>query len=1476
MKRPATNRSQPRGFALVITLSLMILLTVVAVGLLSLSAVTMRAARQQTAQAEARANARLALIIAIGELQKQMGPDQRVSANGAILAESTVRHPHWTGVWNSWRAGTMLAGTTSPDAASEHRTIMGAANSGMSPTYVAQRKDHFRSWLVSLDQSQAGEISSARNLALDGSSMPAMAANAVELVGKGSLGAQSNVADSVQAGLIPIGSDATGGKSGGRFAWWVGDESQKARIMDDPYQAGAKLSLAERLFRHQAPGATGTSTVKGLEHLKDEQQLKGLPTLQTLDVVGGVAGKPSENYHSVTPFSYQVLADVREGGLKRDLTTLLERPINIAETGDDFMLYRFDTDGQERVPIQDLAAFYQLYNSNRPDGKDGMKYTSNLVANGLQVIAPDYGNNTDTSKYLRNYTTLYRRPVPIKVQFLLGMTATSRTPTPGNPDTHKLQLGIIPAVTLWNPTNVPMVMNFGDPSYTAGMLRLSNLPVLIRWNKNNGQYVSNQGIHMRWATQAGDGGKANIFSLYFSGTRSIVFRPGEVRVFSLPYRAGNMAFGKTDNFYEPHEVAPGWDPSGFLLMPRSDRNTDAANVEEGCLTFKAADTIAFKVTAEDPPTANEIPGSGLQFFMIQTSLQNHTVGLWHFRDYQFISRYGSGTSTEAYNISLISKGFPGGGSLITAPSRSGSSIIAEATNGGMSAFLQFALMAGCETNESSNGGSFGGRKFASRPFLHSTAISPSFIDKDDNDSFYHYGWNWWVEDVNSIMEANVQVSPDKDGYYGGGYTPENGTTHVVQQEVPAVPTLSIASLSHAHLGGFSLATEPAAADYNGLVSPYTVESFQRVTATGQAGLLPHTLQAIGNSYAHPYIPADKGFTTWSRLFSVDVGPKQKTLADHSYLANKALWDEFFFSSISPAPSGVQMFGQAAGRSAEAVAKGFFFKDEPLPNRRMVPFTENFDENKLSMLFQKAQTFNGGLADRIAAHLMVEGPFNVNSTSVEAWKVFLSSLKGKSVAYLNKDSSLTAGLKLDEQSTTGTPVGPSSLPNGKPGTGSTNAPSDTDQWTHWRELSDKEIEELATAMVKQVKLRGPFLALSEFVNRRLASGDKKLTVMGALQAALDDDKCSINAGFRSAARRFSAAERSSLNPAFPEALEGPVAYGSSAYVDQADILRNFAEQITPRGDTFVIRTYGDALDANGKVEARAWCEAVVQRVPDYLDATDEPQLKTGRSQIRCQQSLRPQTAHREFPLPEPHRNLIHCEPPPAHPPMTIRLFPHWVLCAGISVLPCLAQEGESVTLQFLSFPRAINPEPVELVVGEGKTIKVETPTNELSAPYKVKLQSIWQVGETVVGKDDKPAFKVFGQATALASSQQLILLVHKGKTNSDGFDVIPIDYRPTEFGGGKFLFMNAAKIDIAGVVGSEKFVVKPGQHSIIKPKADRDTKGLFNILIYFRKDAQAKPFFSSTWPLSDVARSLIFFYHDPDTKHLRLHTIRDFP
>jgi hypothetical protein len=189
-----------------------------------------------------------------------------------------------------------------------------------------------------------------------------------------------------------------------------------------------------------------------------------------------------------------------------------------------------------------------------------------------------------------------------------------------------------------------------------------------------------------------------------------------------------------------------------------------------------------------------------------------------------------------------------------------------------------------------------------------------------------------------------------------------------------------------------------------------------------------------------------------------------------------------------------------------------------------------------------------------------------------------------------------------------PVGAGGASNAKSYKDSSSDPSDPEQWIGWRDLTDEEIKQLAIAMVKQVKLRGPFLSLSEFINRRLDSTNPTLSLKGALQAAIDDPNVPINAGFRSNDRIFTAAEKTYMNAVFPEAMEGAIAYGSSAYVDQADILRNTAEQLSPRGDTFVIRTYGDSIDANGKVIARAWCEAVVQRVPEYVDLKDKPHLK----------------------------------------------------------------------------------------------------------------------------------------------------------------------------------------------------------------------------------------------------------------------------
>jgi len=63
--------------------------------------------------------------------------------------------------------------------------------------------------------------------------------------------------------------------------------------------------------------------------------------------------------------------------------------------------------------------------------------------------------------------------------------------------------------------------------------------------------------------------------------------------------------------------------------------------------------------------------------------------------------------------------------------------------------------------------------------------------------------------------------------------------------------------------------------------------------------------------------------------------------------------------------------------------------------------------------------------------------------------------------------------------------------------------------------------------------------------------------------------------------------------------------SSQFLTQGDIMTALAPVLFPRSDTFVIRTYGEAVNpATGVAEGRAWCEATVQRVPDYFDPTDD--------------------------------------------------------------------------------------------------------------------------------------------------------------------------------------------------------------------------------------------------------------------------------
>jgi hypothetical protein len=213
-----------------------------------------------------------------------------------------------------------------------------------------------------------------------------------------------------------------------------------------------------------------------------------------------------------------------------------------------------------------------------------------------------------------------------------------------------------------------------------------------------------------------------------------------------------------------------------------------------------------------------------------------------------------------------------------------------------------------------------------------------------------------------------------------------------------------------------------------------------------------------------------------------------------------------------------------------------------------------------------------------------------------------------------------------------------------------------------------------------------------------------------------------------------------------------------------------------------------------------------------------------------------------------------------------------------IIPFIANaQEEQVSLQFVSFPITADPKPIELITGEGKTIEVELPSNSLSPAYKVpKLQS-WILGKTVIGKDEKPSFKIYGQINAASAASQLVLVVRKGIADEDGYDLVCFENNASGFSGGKYIFLNATKVDVAGKLGDLKFALKPKKHTLLapKPSEEKNDRNYLYTTLYYRKGDEATPFYTSTWRFSEKARTMVFLYHEPHNQRIRIHTIRDY-
>ena len=1148
-RSPGADRSR-RGFAIIVTVTIMVLLALIAVGLLSLSTITVRAS-QTTAMSVARATARLALVLALGELQKAMGPDKAISAPSEII-DAYPAKANLTGVWESW--------DVRPDAPA--------------PNYDNEKRDRFQRWLVSDPEPGA-------TAALDYASQP-FSEEPVELVGKASLGGLDDDSLKVHGGRVPV---MNGSVRTGSFAWHVADEAVKARINSyrDPSR-NETLAKKSALLTGHRPDPSVVQAV-------DQTPLSFLPVDDTKAAYGEAlatsarlldlnqadllanSSRIGKFRNVVTPYSLGVMSDVRGGGLKKDLTSMFEgRSLPPAYAGRKLYESTHGVTGVSDPNWSALASYYDVY-----------RKITNPDISPIYEEGPEYPVDIKDSEIAP--VGFYPAPVIAKIEVLF--TFVTRDAHWSSPKTPRMgHLVYVPLITLHNPYNmsisfdrvqvvirsIPVAFNF----IVNGKPQLTDITALSELHLNNGR-VDVRG-EKSFALDIGNWSRPGN-----STTRGpIVMKPGQTLV-SGPYLFPNTTFSVAGRigpqFDDWANDATGVDLNGnvvamiqgrpgFLgkavgfdidILTPLEQSTSVEDSSDGgvaVLGLRPTDTVAiefgirqptkgmkdrFQVSAAIVTDDKVVQFGGLDFYYGDSGVLGK-----HFGQTQRFPKQGSFLADEAYhsnNTPLNQQGNAKAFALFSAYART--------SNGGVYETNQRNEQPGA-LNVLRDG------RLAGKPSLdHNPARSVVTVDlKRDVPGMHSHELNFVL--LPGHADDVFEIDPENRNNVLTGNTTSKGLKSGTYLELPTGPMLTIADFRRS----------------NALTTPF----------------LPNSVQPVSNSRVSPLISTDQ---------VIEANPPNYPLLDHSFLANQALYDSFYFSTLAPGKD----------RDLGDLVEEFLEGRAPLPSQAFQPYLpqgHTIDGAKEELVADA--TTPAANAYRLAAeYQMVRGPFNVNSTSVEAWKAVLSCLNKSQIPIFWPKS-----LALTLEQPYGTPILPMSLLNGSQATAAAVNPPDIDniranQWNGFRELSEKEIGDLAEAIVEQVRTRGPFLSLAEFVNRQIGT-NSELTRSGALQAAIN--KSRINDAVFVTQVPVTAADVN--NPllykykTIENAIGNP-AEGAPGWVNQGDLMRLIGPLATVRADTFVIRTCGEATDAAGRVTARAYAEAVVQRIPDYLNPVDRPSV-----------------------------------------------------------------------------------------------------------------------------------------------------------------------------------------------------------------------------------------------------------------------------
>lgn len=1060
-----------------VSLVLAALVLLVIVFLSELASLATRETSNEFQQLRSELQARLALSVALGTLQSELGSDQRVTASADLVFPATEHH-ELVGVWEA---------AANPWVADPDRPA---------PDYRAQKETSFRRWLTSDPQAEDPTLPD-RGVSTDG----------VLLF-------DHPLDPKLQIRAQPI--DVPGGK----IAWAVVDEGMKARV-----NLGEDVDARLSWETAAVPAGPGLEISQFLSQPVDgwAERLNRLKYVSQVPLDGefGYVGDPDLLSPHFTTLSRGVLSDVAQGGLKRDLSLAFEMSdasFDASRWGERLNPFRNGPAPAGEVPI------YRPVNEARPP-----------------IITVDYDGRANETRefptggvptfdHLRSHYRLYRETgperAPVGARIMSSCWWDSSQPSRGGVtpvlnrvllffspwvdpnDPSVLRIVLTPLVVLWNPYDVPLRAPafFAHPrldfpvGFTIDLYRNGSLA--YRFGR------SYMGGHLGRGLPTSPGSGRSLEPYFLmqmtrSGTNSfrdpIVIGPGEVRLFG-PAAATPVSYFRTaSQRARTLRMKPVDDPTELHF-----EGGFAVRLNQG-VSARAADNWTFPIQAEDELRISANFAKDRFHYMM--TLENE-------------GRLVASADVEILSEVMVYRavGLDSNEQFVNAPPFLASELDRPRPVAVLETFNRTA-------NEP---GSLSNILFTVNPrqrYINAMLSGAQFT------SGPHYQTDF--REVSDFLGSGLQITPDgQRTFYGPTNESLQGRDRLAVFAVPNGPILSLGQFQHADLADTAFA--PANPFGNSWASPY-------VDSRETARIMNQTTTSSGESIVNGL-----------------------ALYDHAFLLNHGLWDGYFFSSFgdgTDVPPVVQI------RSWLQDPTG-----SPLPNPRIRPYPgSRSDEAVVTLLTGPDRPL------WVAAHAMVEGAFNINSTDVESWLAVLTGLRGRGFDAREVDG------RPYRFEASGTPffrkVDPVGVAN--------------DAWTGFRELDDEQMRELASAIVREIRERGPFLSLGEFVNRRLGRDD--LSRKGALQDAIDT--AGVNDGTR--IERFE-------TTAYPEPANLPEPFtgvGIPGWLTQADLLTALGSFVSARSDTFIVRAGGEVVTAGGDAEIIVY-EATVQRVPGFVDPTED--------------------------------------------------------------------------------------------------------------------------------------------------------------------------------------------------------------------------------------------------------------------------------